>query len=60
MLAVGVKAAFGVLGALIADPHTELVAIDCGGQRDAGLTMAFDVAQQSAKTLLPLVGEEVP
>ena len=59
-LAVGVKGAFGVAVALRVDPHTERVAIDGVGPRDAGVTVAFDVVQESAETLLPLVGAGVP
>ena len=46
--------------ALHVDPTTERVAIDRDGRRDAGGTVAFDVVPESAETLLPLVGLEVP
>ena len=59
-LAIGVKGAFGVVVALPYDPLPELVAIDRVGLRDAGVTVAFDVIQESAETLLPLVGAGVP
>jgi hypothetical protein len=35
-------------------------AIDRVGLRDAGVTVAFDVVQESAETFLPLVGLAVP
>ncbi len=38
----------------------ELVAIDRVGLRDAGVTVALDVVQESAETLLPPVGDRVP
>ena len=59
-MAVGVKDALGVSGALLADPCAELVAIDLVGHRDPGVTVAFDVVQKSAERLLPLLGEGVP
>ena len=58
--AVGVEHAFGVVDALQADPPTESVAIDSVGIRDAGITVAFDVVQELAEPLLPLVDDGVP
>ena len=60
VLAVSVKGAFGVDVRCVIDPLTEPVAIDRVGLRDAGVTVAFDVVQESAETLLPLVGAGVP
>ena len=57
--AVGVKGASAFV-ALHIDPRTEPVAIDRVGDRDAGVTVAFDIVLESAETLLPLVGEGVP
>ena len=54
--AVGVKGAFGVSEALLCGPRTKRVAIDRAGQWDAGVTGAFDVVQESAEALFPLVG----
>jgi hypothetical protein len=57
-------AALGTKGvsstALIADPCSELVAVDRVGVRDAGITMAFDVVQKSGEAFLPLVGVRTP
>jgi hypothetical protein len=60
VLAIGVKDAFGVDDPLVADPITEVVAIDGVGVRDAGVTVAFDVTQQLAEAFLPTVGDAVP
>jgi hypothetical protein len=44
---------FRVPHALRVDPLPELVTIDNVGLRDAGVTEAFDVVEESAKALLP-------
>ena len=59
-MAVGVKAACKVRVALPTDPCTELVAVHRVGLRDAGVTVAFHVVQQSAETFLPQVGACLP
>ena len=46
--------------ALLRDPRTEPVAIVGVAERDAGVTVAFDVVQESAEALLPLGGVRVP
>lgn len=46
--------------ALRVDPHAEVEAIHLIGQRDAGVTVPFDVVQEPAETLLPLVGVRAP
>jgi hypothetical protein len=46
--------------ALRVDPHAEVEAIHLVGQRDAGVTVTFDVVQEPAETLLPLVGVRAP
>ena len=55
-LAIGAQDAFGVLGALLDDPSTEPVATNRIGRGNVGVAVDFDVVQQSAKTVLPLVG----
>src|SRR5271165_5791161 len=52
-LAIGLKGAAVVVNALLAHPRAERVAIVCVGPWDAGVTVAFDVVQQSAEPLLP-------
>jgi hypothetical protein len=59
-LAVRVKDAFAVPGPLLAHPETQVEAIDLVGLGDSGVTLAFDVAQEMAETLLPTIGECVP
>ena len=59
-LAIGVKGAFGAVDALPTDPPTERVAIERVALWDAGVTVASDVVQQPAETLLPPVGVGVP
>ncbi len=60
MLALGEKDASAVKAALRYDPRPELVAIHRVGGRDAGVTVVFDVVQQSAEPLLPPVGLGIP
>ena len=60
MLAVGVKGAFGILGALLGDPRAEPIAFDLVGHRDSGMMVVFDILQQSGETLLRTVGAGVP
>ena len=55
-MAVGVERAVGVVGALLIDPTTQLVAIDRVGQRDTGVPVTFDVAPELPEALLPPVG----
>src|SRR6516225_9326602 len=58
VLTVGFKG--GAPHALIADPLTELVVVGRVGVRHAGVTVAFDVKQESLESLLPLVGLAIP
>ena len=58
---IRVKSSSGAEGALVADPVTELVAVlVLVLRRDASVTVAFDVVQESAETFLPLSGDSVP
>jgi hypothetical protein len=57
---VGTNGALGVESVLSLDPPAERVAIDCVRIRDQGVTVAFDVVQESAERLLPQAGDGVP
>ncbi len=59
-LPIRIEGSLGVFVALHTNPLTELVAIDRVGLRDAGMTVASDVARKSPETILPVVGEGVP
>jgi hypothetical protein len=45
---------------LLADPHTKVVATLPTGPRNVGVTVAFDVAQQSPEALLPPLSPPTP
>jgi hypothetical protein len=59
-LAIGVEGALDVALALRHDPTTELAAIDGVRVRNASVTVAFDILQELAETLLPLLGLRAP
>ena len=59
-MAVGVKGAFLVALTLTTGPPTEPIAIDGIGLRDVGAAVVFDVVEESAEFLLPVVGGEIP
>jgi len=55
-LTLGLKGALGVVVALRVDPRTESAVIDGVGDRDSGVTVAFDVVEKSAEPFLLPVG----
>jgi hypothetical protein len=59
-VAVGLKSTLPAIVALVMDPVAELVAIDGVGPPDVGITVAFDVLDESAEPLLPPLGVRVP
>ena len=54
------KGSLGVPVALHVDPLAEPVAIDVVGQRDTGVTVAFDIVQEPAEAFIPLLRMGVP
>ena len=60
VFAVGIKGACGVPLALRLDPRAQVTIVGLVRLRDIGITVAFDVVQESAETFLPLVGPGFP
>ena len=58
--AVDVKGALFVALTLMTDPRTEPGAIDGIELWDAGVAVAFDVVEESAEFLLPVVDVGIP
>jgi hypothetical protein len=59
-LPFGIDGSSGIVAALFFNPHAESVFFGHVGDRDSGVTVAFDVVQKSAETVLPPVDMRAP
>src|SRR5271156_4316350 len=55
-LPIGIEDTFAEVGALLADPPAQVVAVKHEGLRNTGIAMTLDVPKELAETLLPPVG----
>ncbi len=53
-LAINLKSACGITGALFGDPATEWISVDFVQRRDEGIILALNVFQESLEPFLPL------